>query len=62
MSDESNAKAIVIAMVFMFALAIIWNIALWSGFLYVIIQFDASWWLLLIPCLFTVFPKGKSDG
>lgn len=49
------------ALVLMMLLALIWNIALWGGFLYVIIAMNQSWWLILVPLFFTVFPKSKSD-
>ena len=49
------------ALVLMMLLALIWNITLWGGFLYVILMFNVSWWLILVPCLFTVFPKSKSN-
>lgn len=49
------------ALVLMMLLALIWNIALWGGFLYVIIAMHQSWWLILIPLFFTVFPKSKSN-
>jgi hypothetical protein len=49
------------AAVMMMVLCLLWNIALWSGFLYVILVFEASWWLILIPCFLTVLPKSKSN-
>jgi hypothetical protein len=49
------------ALVLMMLLALIWNITLWGGFLYIIIAMQQSWWLILIPFFFTVFPKSKSN-
>jgi len=49
------------ALVLLFVIGTIWNITLWAGIIYVILTFNVSWWLILIPFLFTVYPKGKSD-
>lgn len=47
------------ANVLMFALMILWNAMLWAAFLFMVTEMEASYWILIIPICFTVFPKSK---
>jgi hypothetical protein len=49
------------ATVLMVLLAFTWNIFLWTAFMYMVVHLNASLWILIIPSLFTVFPKSKSN-
>jgi hypothetical protein len=49
------------ANVLMFALMIVWNTLLWAAFLFMVAYMGASYWILIIPFCFTVFPKSKKD-
>jgi cytochrome c oxidase subunit IV len=44
------------ANVLMFALMILWNALLWAAFLFMVTEMEASYWILIIPICFTVFP------